>query len=264
MEETVAMTQEVMMEAPQTVDAPASYADLLGIEEQAPAPTQEPTVEKTAVDAPEAAQPQKVEQDEQARINQAIGREKRRVSDQLRREYENRFANDPARIAGQRMLEHIMRTQNCSAEQAAVILDKNYYAAMAEENNVTEEVARAIFDKRPQRPKERTAEDFARQIRQQADSAQFPEGFDFEVAREDEAFVQMMIEADRNPVQFAAMVYDLQKKVASAPQDLAEKIMAQKAIPKPIEAQAAKPAEDLDEMSDEAFLEMIARRKRRY
>lgn len=245
------------IETPQAVAASATDVDgyeqndLLAAEWQG----SEPTVEETAVDAPEAVQePQKEELvDEQTRVNRAMGAEKRRIEERTRKA----MMQDPAFIVGQRMLGQIMQSHNTDANGAMRIFENNYYATLAEENGVSENVARAIWGRQHEEAHEPSMDDHAKSIRDEIAAADLPEGFDFDEAINDNRFATLLWRSRENPAELAAHVYHLEKKVAAASQEMADKIRARQAIPQPIKAAPTNTIPDYWAMSDEEFAETL-------
>lgn len=245
------------IETPQAVAAPATDADgyeqndLLAAEWQG----SEPTVEETAVDAPEAVQePQKEELvDEQTRMNRAMGAEKRRIEERTRKA----MMQDPAFVVGQRMLGQIMQSHGTDANGAMKIFEDNYYATLAEQNNVSENVARAIWGKQAEEPRERTEDEQVSAICEEITSANLPEGFAFEEAVKDKHFADLLWRSRENPAELAAHVYHLEKKAAAASQEMADKIRARQAIPQPIKAAPTNTIPDYWAMSDEEFAKTL-------
>lgn len=249
--------ETVAMEPQQVVDAPAvnedGYeTDLLAEEWQ----DSEPMVEtETAVDAPEAAQPQREENvSEQTRIDHAMYAEKRRVEERTRRE----MMQHPAFMVGNRMLNQIMQSHKTDINGAQKIFNDNYIASIAEREGISENVARAIYGKDVEtQPAARTMNDYAADIRNEIASADLPEGFDFENAIQDTNFAQLLWRSRENPAELAVMVYDLRKKVDAAPREMADKIRARQAIPQPIKAAPTNTTPNLWAMSDEEFEEYM-------
>jgi hypothetical protein len=118
--------------------------------------------------------------------------------------------------------------------------------------------------KQPQlQPQQEHPQAWAARIRQEAARTQFPEGFDFETAKADRAFVEMLMEM---PVKRAAELYHYQKQAALAPQRIADQLMARQAIPQterpgaPVQTKI-----DFMAMSDDEFDKFEAEQnKRRY
>lgn len=250
------MEETVAMETRQTVDAPAENEDgyekdLLAEEWQ----DSEPTVEETAVDAPEAAKPQRDEEvSEQTRIDRAMYAEKRRVAEAARRE----AFNHPAYQAGNRILSQIMQTHKTDLNGALEIFNNNYIASIAEQEGVSENVARALFGGDIAAPAvHKSVDEYAADIRGEIETANLPDGFVFNEAIKDEEFARLLLRSRQNPAELAAYAYHLQKKVDAAPREMADRIRARQAIPQPIKAAPTNPIPNVWTMTDDEFAEYM-------
>lgn len=272
MEENTVMTEQAAgMEAQaaeaahQAVDAPEgrtySAAELLGIDEAEPVEAaQQPEQAAQEVDAPRQGDPQD-------RVGAAFAAERRRIEARYRREYEEKLANDPMRSFGQRMVEQVARQHGVTLEQAAAIAEESMYKSIAEQEGVSPAVARAIFGgqmARPQPQQDNSPEAFAARVRRDLETAELPEGFDFDASVQDIGFVELLT---KYPVEAAARIYHSEKRAQQAPKDMAERIKARQAIPQPMSPQQpVTPQVDFNTIPDEEYIalrrEMRERRHR--
>lgn len=248
------------------VDAPQertySAAELLGIDEAETVDNAQPEQAAQEVDAPRQGDPQD-------KVGAAFARERRRLENRYRREYEQKLASDPMRSFGQRMIEQVARQHGVTLEQAAAIAEESMYKSIAEREGVSPAVARAIFGgpmARPQQPvqQDNSPEAFAARVRQDLETAELPEGFDFDASVQDIGFVELLT---KYPVEAAARIYHSEKRAQQAPKDMAERIKARQAIPQPMSPQQpVTPQVDFNTIPDEEYIalrrEMRERRHR--
>lgn len=233
------------------VDEPQQAAPE-GEEAQAP---EEQTVEQTAegVDAQPA---------EQERVNRAIGKEKHRIREQARQEYERKLAEDPARQLGQMMIDDLMTNKGLTAEEAAKEATDNFIKAIAKRDNVSVGVAKKLYGKEIKQTVQQAVDEQSEIQRIVADvqAAEKPEGFDEAEAYQDEAFLDLLREM---PANAAIRVYMAEKKANSAGQDIAEKLRSRQAIPQSTRPQqTVTPKQDWLSASREDFLAEKQRRQR--
>ena len=238
----------------------AGIAQLLGIEQEAPAETVEQK-EDPAVDAP-------AQEGGQDKISRAFAAERRRIQEQERRRYEEQMASDPARAAGKRLLEDVMRTQKLSLDQAAALVEESFYRAVAERDNVSPDAVRASFRqeqarRQPDREQREDPQAAAARIRGEVAAlrqrGRMPEGFNFDESVKDPSFVQLLLEM---PVSAAVRVYRAEAKMKAAPLDVAEKLRARQQIPQSERPQQpVTPAVDYNTLTDDRMLELRQKRK---
>lgn len=276
MENTVMMEQQNMEAqateaATQAGDAQEggySAAELLGIDEAytvehaQPEQPAEPEQAAQEDDAPRQGDPQD-------KVSAAFAEQRRKIEARYRREYEEKLANDPMRSFGQRMVEQVARQHGVTLEQAAAIAEESMYKSIAEQEGVSPAVARAIFGgpmARPQQPvqQDNSPEAFAARVRRDLETAELPEGFDFDASVQDIGFVELLT---KYPVEAAARIYHSEKRAQQAPKDMAERIKARQAIPQPMSPQQpVTPQVDFNTIPDEEYIalrrEMRERRHR--
>lgn len=250
MENTVMNEQDAV-----AVDAPEySAAELLGIDETDTVEAEPETVSEPEVDAPRQGDPQD-------KVGAAFAKERRRLEAKYRREYEEKLSSDPIRTFGQRMVEQVARQHGVTLEQAVAIAEDSMYRSIAEQERVSPAVARALFggqimQQTQQVQQDTSPEAFAARIRQDLETAELPEGFDFDDSIQDIGFVELLT---KYPVEAAARIYHSEKRAQQAPQDMAERIKARQAIPQPMAPQQpVTPELDLNSMPDDEY---IARRR---
>ena len=163
------------------------------------------------------------------------------------------------------MIQDIIDTQGVSAEEAVKLARDNYAKAVAEREGISEGMARRLMRESAPKPTMPTPDEMAGRVR--ADIAQMqmynqlPDGFNFSEAVADTAFVQLLTEM---PTQLAVRLYAAEKRASTAKQDVAEKILANKQLPKQEKPQqAAKPKVDYFAMSDNEFIAMDKKLQRR-
>lgn len=194
--------------------------------------------------------------DDQSEIDKAFSRERRRIEQREQRRYaEQMQRHAPAIDIGTRLIQDIMQVHGVPMEAAVAIAEENLVRAIAARENVSPNVARAMLA-RPQAaaPQQQGTDmqQMAGRIREDVMHMQMPEGFDFEMAIEDETFAQMLLEM---PTARAVELYHLQRRVEQAPQEIAERLRARQMLPQQGKAQqAVTPKLDFDTMSDDDFL----------
>ncbi len=263
MEESVNLAPETT----ETVAAPVdgeqriSAAELLGLvpRQEAPAETPVEKVEETpAVDAPKQG-------DGQDKVGHAFAQERRRIQQQ----FEQKLASDPLRMLGQQIVGDIKRVQpDISEADALAIATNNLMQAIATRENITPNVARAIYGQavQPAEPTEPTAEpdtnERAAHIAEELTTMQMPDGFDLVKAKDDPAFLKLLWDM---PASAAVRVYHAEQSAKTAQtkaaQDVAEKLQARQQLPQPMAKELpVTPNVDYNTMSDDAVL--AARRQR--
>lgn len=259
MEETVVSAPE-----PATVfafgpeDAPvdeAQQADPAGEEVQDP---EQQTVEAGEQSA-EGVDAQLTEQD---KVNRAIGKEKHRIREQARQEYQQKLESDPARQLGQLMIEDLMTNKGLSAEDAAKEATENLLKAIAKREGMSVGMTKKLYGKEVKQAVSEAADQQSEIDRIVADvqAAEKPEGFDESAAYADEAFLDLLREM---PAKAAIRVYMAEQKASHAGQDIAEKLKARQAIPQASRPQqAVTPKTDWLNASKEEFLAEKARRQK--
>lgn len=235
-------------------------ADLLAGEEQQDAETVE---QETEVDAP-AQDPKEGRLPQQAQ--EAFGKEMQRIRQAERARYEQMLQADPARTIGHRMLTDLMQRQGVTMEQAAQMVETNFIKAFAEREGVSEHIARMMLSN--QQPQQRqpaqgnqSVPDVnarAAQIRQELETAELPDGFDFDEAIQDEDFAQTLL--DGAPVKVAAKLYmkikQANQTAAQAPQKVADQLRARQGLPQPGKPQQPiTPKQNFFAMTDEEFFD---------
>ena len=271
MEENSVMNERLTAEAAEVEEASGpvdggleevSVAQLLGIEQEAPAETvEQPEESEEAVDAPAQAEGQD-------KVSRAFAAERRRVEAAARQRYEEQLASDPARIVGQRLLEDVMRTQNLTKDQAAALVEESFYRAIAERDNVSPNAVRATFrqEQPRQQPGQEQKEDpqaVAARIRGEVAAlkqrGRMPQGFDFDESVKDRSFVELLLEM---PVSAAVRVHQAEARVKTAPLDVAEKLRARQQIPQSERPQQpVTPNVDYNTLTDDRMLELRQKRK---
>lgn len=257
--------------APDDGEQRISAAELLGLAPKTPieATTETPTepakmVEKTAVDAPKP-------EDGQGKVGHAFAEQRRA----LEQKYEQKLESDPLRILGQKVVGDIMRSQpNISEAEAISIAEDNLMQAIATRENITPNVARAIYGQvvqaavqptQPTQPIQGSVPDVnakATQIAEELTTMELPEGFNLEAAKNDQAFLQLLWDM---PAAAAVRVYHAEQSAknaqARAAQDISEKLQARQQIPQPLtKEQPVTPEINYSALSDEEVL--AARRQR--
>jgi len=231
------------------VDEP-QQADSAGEEAQG---AEGQTVEEQGVDG------QATEQD---KVNRAIGKEKHRIREQARQEYEAKLAADPARQLGQMMIEDLMTNKGLSADDAAKEATDNFLKAIAKRDNVSVGMARKLYGKEIKAAVKEAAseQDEINRIVAEVQAAEKPEGFNEQEAYADEAFLDLLREM---PAKAAIRVWMAEQKANSAGQDIAEKLKARQAIPQSSRPQqTVTPRKDWLNASREDFLAEKARRQK--
>ena len=255
MEETVEMAPATVFAFGPEDSAPvdeAQPAEPVGEEVQAP--------EEQTVEAEESVEGVDDQQTEQSKVDKAIGKEKHRIREQARQEYERKLQEDPVRQLGQLMLDDLMTNKDLTQEEAIKEATDNMLKAIARRDGVSIGVAKKLYGKEVKQSVQQAASDQSDIDRIVADvqAAPKPEGFDEQVAYQDESFLQLLREM---PATAAIRVWTAERKSEQAGQDIAEKLRARSAIPQSIRPQKpVKPVTDWTKASTEDFL---AEKKRR-
>ncbi len=220
--------------------------------------------------APQTEQKQPITQKD---IGAAYRNERMRQGKRFQREYEQKLASDPARRVGQRLLQDVMSSQNLTQEQAIREIDNRFYDAMAKRENISPAMARMIYeqtaaktaqDAQQQAQREPAQEEApidvnarADEIRSDIASMRLPDGFDFDKACEDQAFLELLLEM---PTAAAVRIYhaesrlkEAERRAANAPQAVAEQLRARNAIPQSAKPAPAAAAPDFAKMNSEEF-----------
>jgi len=211
------------------------------------------TVEEDGVDG------QAMDQD---KVNKAIGKEKHRIREQARQEYEAKLAADPARQLGQMMIEDLMTNKGLTADEAAKEATDNFIKAIARRDNVSVGVAKKLYGKEIKAAVKEAADEQGDidRIVQDVMKADKPEGFDPEVAYADEGFLDLLREM---PAKAAIRVWMAEQRADHAGQDIAEKLKGRQAIPQSTRPQqTVTPRKDWLNASREDFLAEKARRQK--
>lgn len=241
--------------------------------EDSPAPVDEGSPAEPAGEEVQAAEDQTVEAEESAegvdaqvtdqdRVNQAIGREKHRIREQARQEYEKKLADDPARKLGRLFLDDLMNQKGLTEEEAVKEASESYFKTIAKRDGVSVGMAKKIYGQEVKETVQQAMNVQSEIDRIVADvqAAPKPEGFDSQIAYQDESFLEMLQEM---PAKAAIRVWTAERKAGQAKQDVAEKLKARQAIPQSIRPQQpVKPVTDWTKASTEDFLKEKARRQK--
>ena len=257
MEETVVTTPE-----PATVfafgpeDAPvdeAQSAEPAGEEVQAPS--------EQTVEAEESAEGVDAQLTDQDAVNKAIGKEKHRIREQAKQEYERKLKDDPVRQIGQLMVDDLMTNKGLTEEEAIKKAVDNFLTVIAKRDGVSVGVARKLYGNEiRQEVKKETSQPDIDRIVAEVQAAEKPEGFDEATAYEDPEFLGLLQEM---PAKAAIRVYMAERKANHAEQDVAERLKARKAIPQSTRPQQpVTPKTDWTQVSTEDFMKEKARRQR--
>jgi hypothetical protein len=203
---------------------------------------------------------------DQARINQAIGREKARI----RQKYEQ----DDAYRLGRMMIDDLMRQDDTltKADAGKKAID-NFNRAVSKRDGVALSVLQDIQDLKAQRQTEPEDDDLVEQIYQDVLNAPKPRGFNEQKAYSDPEFIRLLTGCDERgnqvdepmPAKYAIQVYMANQRASQAEYDVAEKVRAGKALPQSIKPQQrVSPRTDWTKVSDEDFLKEKERRKNYY
>jgi hypothetical protein len=218
--------------------------------------------EQQTVEAEESAEGVDAQLTEQEKVNRAIGKEKHRIREQARQEYQQKLESDPARQLGQLMIEDLMTNKGLSADDAAKEATENLLKAIAKREGMSVGMTKKLFGKEVKQAVSEAADQQSEIDRIVADvqAAEKPEGFDESAAYQDEAFLDLLREM---PAKAAIRVYMAEKKASQAGQDIAEKLKARQAIPQSSRPQqAVTPKTDWMNASKEEFLAEKARRQK--
>ena len=232
----------------------AQQADPAGEEAQEP--------EQQTVDAEQSADGVDGQLTEQEKVSRAIGKEKHRIREQARQEYQQKLEADPARQLGQLMIDDLMTNKGLSADDAAKEATENLLKAIAKRENMSVGMTKKLYGREVKQAVSEAAEQQSEIDRIVADvqAAEKPEGFDESAAYSDEAFLELLREM---PAKAAIRVYMAEQKASHAGQDIAEKLKARQAIPQASRPQqAVTPKTDWLNASREDFLAEKARRQK--
>lgn len=187
----------------------------------------------------------------------------------IRAEIAEEYKNDPAYIAGRRLIEDVMRTQGVDIKEASKIVEDSFYASIAQREGISENIARAIFgregiDSKASNGNINDVNDKAASVLNDISTMQakgeLPEEFSIQSAVSDPDFASLLVQF---PTNAAVLLYhekqmrlQAEKRAATEKQAVAEQIIARGALPKPIkQQQPVVPAVDIASMTDEEFLE---------
>lgn len=232
----------------------AQPAESVGEEAQA-------SVEQT-VDAGEPAEGVDAQFTDQEQVNKAIGKEKARIREQARQEYERKLNDDPYRQLGKLMAEDLMTNKDLSEEEAIKEATNSFLQAIAKRDGLSLGTAKKIYGKEIQQGIKDAASgqsDIDR-IVEDVKAAPKPEGFDEAQAYSDPAFLELLQEM---PAKAAIRVYMAENKASHAGQDIAERLKARQAIPQSTRPQQpVTPKTDWTQVSTEDFLKEKQRRQK--
>lgn len=235
--------------APETeavVDAPQEEA-VESVDEGEQTPTENPVEESedsVVVDAPSEGK--------QKDIGAAFAKESARI----RKQYEKKLANDPLRSIGKLMVDDLMSQEEITEEEAIKKVNDNFLKAVAKRDNISPNVAKKLYGKEPVID---STENQVMDILEAVEAAEKPDGFD-DSAYNDPKFADLLT---RFPAEAAIRIYVAEQQAANAPQDIAEKLRARKAIPQSITPQkSAAPKKDWMSVSSEEFAAEKARRNK--
>jgi len=213
------------------------------------------------VEAEESAQGVDDQQTDQDKVSRAIGKEKHRIREQARQEYERKLQEDPVRQLGQLMVDDLMTNQGLSEEEAIKKATDNFITVIAKRDGVSVGMARKLYGKeiRKEIKQASTEETDIQRIVNELKATPKPEGFDEAEAYQDDAFVTLLREM---PVDAAIRVYMAERKASQAGQDIAEKLKARQAIPQSTRPQQpVTPKTDWTKASSEDFFAEKRRRQ---
>lgn len=202
----------------------------------------------------------------QADINRAIGREKSR----LRKQYEDA----PEMRLGRMFVDDLMKQDSSlTREQAGKKAIDNFNRAKAKREGIPvavleelQELKRGRSMEQPEPEPEGLDVDA---IYQEVMDAPKPKGFDEEKAYADPAFIELLTGQNESgettgepiPAKYAIKIYMANQKAAQAPQEIAERVRAGRALPKSMKSQAqVMPQKDWTRVSDDEFLKAKAAR----
>lgn len=203
----------------------------------------------------------------QQRINEAIGREKKRI----RQKYES----DDAYKLGRMMIDDLMRQDETltKADAGKKAID-NFNRAVSKRDGVALSVLQDIQELKNQRQAEPEEDDDpVEQIYREVLEAKKPKGFDEQKAYQDPEFIKLLTGCDERgnqiddpmPAKYAIQVYMANQRASQAEYDVAEKVRAGRALPQSIKPQQrVSPKTDWTKVSDEDFLKEKERRKQYY
>ena len=251
------MAENTVMEAPApatvfafapeepAVDAPEEAVESVDEGEQTPAEnTVEESEDSVAVDAPSGG--------DQKDIGKAFAKE----SERIRKQYEKRLANDPLRSIGKLMVGDLMSNDGITEEEAIKRVNDNFLKAVAKRDNISPNVAKKLYAP----PVTNAEDDQIQNIIDAVEAAPKPDGFDDEVAYADPKFADLL---SQFPADAAIRIYHAERVAQNAPQDIAEKLRARKAIPQSIPPQkSAALKTDWMSVSSEEFMAEKARRNK--
>ena len=257
------MEETVETSAPATVFAfgPEESAPVDEVQEAAPVGEEAQESEQQMVEAEESAEGVDTQPSEQDKVSKAIGKEKHRIREQARQEYEKKLSEDPVRQLGKLMLDDLMTNKDLSEEDAIKEATDNLLKAIAKRDGVSVGVAKRLYGQQVKQTVQQTAEEpDIDTIVEEVRKAPKPEGFDESVAYQDDSFLELLQEM---PAKAAIRVWMAERKAGQAGQDIAEKLRARNAIPQAIRPQKpVTPKTDWTTVSREDFLAEKARRQK--
>ena len=257
--------EETVVTAPEPATVFAFGPEDAPVDETQPA---EPAGEEVQATDDQTVEPEKSEEgvdgqeSDQDKVNKAIGKEKARIREQAKQEYERKLAEDPYRQLGQLMADDLMTNKGLSEEEAIKEATDNFLKAIAKRDNVSIGMARKLYGKEVKETVKQAVDEQSEidRIVAEVQAAEKPEGFDEAKAYADEAFLELLREM---PAKAAIRVYMAEQKANNVGQDIAEKLKARQAIPQSTRPQqTAKPKTDWLNASREEFLAEKARRQK--
>ena len=260
------MEETVVTESPAPANVfafgPEDSAPVDEVQQAEPAGEEVQASDEQTVEAGEPAEGVDAPLTDQEQVNRAIGKEKARIREQARQEYERKLADDPYRQLGKLMAEDLMTNKDLSEEDAIKEATNNFLKAIAQRDGLSLGAAKKLYGKEIQQGiKEATKEqsDIDR-IVEDVKAAPKPDGFDEAQAYADPAFLDLLQEM---PAKAAIRVYMAEQKASHAGQDIAEKLKARSAIPQSTRPQQpVTPKTDWTQVSTEDFLKEKQRRQK--
>lgn len=255
------MEENTVMEAP----APATVFAFAPEEPVVDAPEEEAV--ESADEGEQTPMDNTVEESEDSEVVDApseghqkdIGRAFARESERIRKQYAKKLENDPLRSIGKLMVDDLMSNEGITEEEAIKKVNDNFLKAVARRDNISPNVAKKLYAPPVLQPMD-TTDDQVNEIMDAVAAAPKPDGFDEEVAFNDPAFADLLTQF---PADAAIRIYHAEQMARNAPQDIAEKLRARKAIPQSIQPQkTAAPKKDWMSVSSEEFMAEKARRNK--
>ena len=191
------MEETVETSAPATVFAfgPEESVPVDEVQEAAPVGEEAQESEQQMVEAEESADGVDTQPSEQDKVSKAIGKEKHRIREQARQEYEKKLSEDPVRQLGKLMLDDLMTNKDLSEEDAIKEATDNLLKAIAKRDNVSVGVAKRLYGQQVKQTVQQTAEEpDIDTIVEEVRKAPKPEGFDESVAYQDDSFLELLQE----------------------------------------------------------------------